>query len=198
MKERVEELIRQGGVALAFDTNALWQHKKLFEVCNLANQLRGKSSHRGFDLLVPAVAHCEHVLHIRHETGAKTRSFSSEVLREGLERKGLRVEGFLLDDAEKVAELIAGNHPSAESWQQAKKELAFRRSGLTDQQKAELPGKKFAATVDWLIAGQAAGNAWILVTNDTGPEFGEVPLKIDFDSLEAILLDLLAEHPAAP
>lgn len=198
MKEKVEELIRQGGVALAFDTNALWHHKKLFEVCNLANQVRGKSSHLGFELLVPAVAHSEHVLHIRHETGAKTRSFSSEILREGLERKGLRVEGFQLDDAEKVAELIARQHPSAESWQQAKKELVLRRSGLTGPEKVDLPGRKFAATIDWLIAGQAAGNSWILVTDDTGPEFAEVSLKIDFASLESLLEKMLAEAPAAP
>ncbi len=194
MKERIEERIRQGGVQLAFDTNALWHHSRLFSVCNLANELRSKPPHLNFQLVVPAVAHGEHVLHIRHQTQEKGRVFDGAKMREDLRRKGLDVQTFGAPDAEGVAELIALRHPDDSSWQEAKRELALRRLGLASLTEAR--AKKVSATVDWLIAGQAKNNNWILVTDDQGVEFEDLE-RIDLESLETLLSRLLANAAEA-
>ncbi len=186
----IEDLIRPGCV-VAFDTNALWSHRRLFEVCDLANELRWDPP---LQLVVPAVAHGEHVLHIRHQTQAKGRIFDSSVLREGLERKGLRVAAFGSEDAESVAELIAGQFADDAAWQLAKRNLAGRRLGLSREQLDAVEGKKLAATVDWLIAGQTATTQWILVTNDRDIEFEGLNRKITLEDLEAALGRLLGEE----
>ncbi len=188
MTSKIEELIQPGAV-LAFDTNALWSHRKLFRVCDLANRLDWDPPLR---LVVPAVAHGEHVLHIRHEILAKGRTFDVQALRLGLERKGLEIESFGREDAERVAELIADRYEDANSWRAAKRELAIRRLGSGAASALAARRIQFAATVDWLIAGQCAGNEWVLVSDDDGPELSGVRQRIGFAALERLLEDRLA------
>lgn len=193
----VEELIRHGGVRLAFDTNALSSHNRFFDVCNLANRLRASSPLLDLQLIVPAVVHGEHLLHIRHEIHAKGKAFDGGLVQKDLERKGLQIAAFGSEDAENTAEFIAGQFTEDAAWQTAKRNFAGRQLGLTSGQLEAAQGKKLSATVDWLIAGQTAANPqWILVTNDQGLEFEALSRKVTLEGLEAALGRLLGESLA--
>lgn len=193
MAAKIEALLRKGGAVIAFDTNALSGHNRLYRLCDLFLRLREEPHSLEVELVSPAVAHEEQMLHIWHQQNRLGRTFDIDRVHKALEDKTIAVRDFDANAAEAVAEFLAKRYPDSESWRLAKKELIRRRSGLVD-----LPGEHFAATVDWLIAGQAAGNSWILVTDDKGPEFAEVLLKIDYASLETLLEKMLAENPAAP
>lgn len=74
------------------------------------------------------------------------------------------------------------------SWQRAKLDHAFAELKLSDR-KAELLSRnaRCSATVDWLIASQAAAREWLLVTDDTGWEFHGLARLTTWETLKAAL-----------
>src|SRR4051812_17745693 len=121
MPASTEDRIRSGGVALAFDTNAMSAHRRLIALCNVVNRLRQGPLPLGLRLVAPAIAHAEMVLHIRHDQVQKGRSYDPEIVRRGLEDKGLEVVTFEARHAEEVAELLAREFADPEAWRKAKR-----------------------------------------------------------------------------
>jgi hypothetical protein len=196
MTTNVEELIRRGGAVLAFDTNVLRHHKRFLDLCDRVKLLNASPGNFALQVVVPAVAHGEHVLHIRHSKGP---DFKSERIWIGLQDKGVEVRSFDGKDAESVAELIGTQFSDDAAWQAAKRKLAGRQLGLSDEQLETAKNRRVGATVDWLIAGQTAANQpWILVTNDKGMEFQAVARKISLENLEALLGRVLEAQGTGP
>jgi mono/diheme cytochrome c family protein len=196
MPAAVEDRVREGGVVLAFDTNAMSAHRKLIDLCNTANQLRVGPSPLDLRLYAPALAHAEMVLHLRHEQIRRGRTYDPLVVRQGLEDKGLEVMSFEVHHAEEVAALLAQRFGDPAAWKAAKRARCVSCLGLTKAQGEAAPGQSCAATVDWLIAGQALKEGWILVTGDKGPEFRGLDAKIELDALAALLRELVADRRA--
>ncbi len=194
MPAAVEDRVRAGGAALAFDTNAMSAHRKLIGLCNAANQLREGPSPLDLRLYAPAIAHAEMVLHLRHELVQRGKAYDPAIVRQGLVDKGLEIMSFDVHHAEEVAALLAERFGDPAAWQAAKRERCVSCLGLTKAQGDAAPGKRCAATVDWLIAGQALKDGWILVTGDKGPEFRGLEAKIGLDALDALLRSLVAER----
>ncbi|AUX20709.1 uncharacterized protein SOCEGT47_011820 [Sorangium cellulosum] len=194
MPTSVEELIGAGGAVLAFDTNALSGHRRLFALCDVVNQLREPPAELDLRLCAPVIAHEEMMLHLRHEQARSGRSYDPGIVRAGLEDKRIEVVSFDLEDAEGVAELLASQFPTPEAWRKAKRQRCVDCLHLSQEQADGAPGRRCSATVDWLIAGQVVKEGWILVTGDKGPEFREVPRKIELGALEALLGRMLARR----
>lgn len=192
MSGTVEDLIRAGGAALAFDTNALSGPRRLFMLCDLVNQLGKGPGALVLHLYAPVIAHEEMLLHIRQELRRKGSRYDAGVISDTLNDKGIEVKDFDLEHAEGVAELLEQRFPTPDSWRTAKRERCIQCLGLTKEQADAAPGQRCSATVDWLIAGQALKAGWILVTGDKGPEFQGLDRKITLDQLEALLRDMLA------
>ncbi|MCA9663151.1 MAG: hypothetical protein KC486_32755 [Myxococcales bacterium] len=74
------------------------------------------------------------------------------------------------------------------AWQAAKVAAAFAELRLTDRfDELRKPSARCSATVDWLIGSQAARRGWVLVTDDKGPEFDDLPRVVGHGTLRAAL-----------
>jgi predicted nucleic acid-binding protein len=201
-----EELIGSGSATLAFDTNAIIGFSReaqrvtfsaFWTVCNDANRLREEAaSPLPIKIVVPALAHME-VLHDLRTSLAVSKFDQQQVKRE-LKRKGVTIAPFHDEAALSASAILREWFPSDEAWRTAKRRRCLEVLGLLDA-----PGQGGLASIDWAIAAQAEAEGWILVTDDTRAEFGNVSRKITKTELRLILDDLLRERgltpaPAAP
>lgn len=185
-----EERIRAGGVVLALDTNALKGFKRLARLCNQVNLLREGPAPLDLRLCVPAVVHMELLFDLRQAYGP---AFDPEAVVRGLFDKGLSVASFEERHAEHAAARLGQSFPDVSSWHEAKRKRCLRCLKISEQaEQVKASGKGCGATVDWVIAAHAAHEGWILVTNDTGPEFAGLEGKITLEKLEEELERLTA------
>lgn len=175
----------QQGRAIAFDTNSLWRRQIWAQACG---RLRAWAREHGLQpmLVVPAIVHTEHVLHMRHERGA---SFSPTKVEEALASIGLTIVALDRPTAEAVAEVLAGRYPEPHLWQQAKRAALPNATPASGDAAGPAPTsprrRRVPMTTDWLIAGQAVAGDWILVCDDTGPEFREDVQRVPLDDFVA-------------
>ncbi len=54
-------------------------------------------------------------------------------------------------------------------------------------------GKQCGATFDWLVGAHARAEGFVLVTDDTGPEFAGLVERVKLDVLVAAVRAVLAE-----
>ncbi|ATB35964.1 hypothetical protein CYFUS_001378 [Cystobacter fuscus] len=135
----------------------------------------------------------EMLLDIRQKLSKRGMRYDASVVDQGLQDKGLHVVAFEKRHSERSAERIAGKFPDIDAWREAKRLRYVKSLGLTDSEELKKRGKRYSATVDWLIAAQASQEEWILVTNDKGDEFAGMELIMSLNALEE-LLDELIEH----
>lgn len=189
-----EERIAAGGAVLALDTNALTGFQRLADLCDRVNLLREVSDPLDIRLCVPAVVHMEVLFDLRQRYGS---AFDADFVLRNLFEKGLTVEPFVEAHATHAAARLAESFPRTADWHGAKRRRCIECLGLRP---SEVPnaasGKRCGATVDWVIAAQAAHEGWILVTNDTGPEFAGLEMKVSLDRLERALADLAERRGA--
>jgi hypothetical protein len=126
---------------------------------------------------------------LRQSFGA---GYDARQVVQGIIDKGLEVQPFDVQHAEHAAARLGASFPMPGDWHAAKRKRCLECLGLRDK---NIPtsgsGKKCNATVDFALAAHAAYEGWILVTDDTGPDFIGLELKIKLERLEALLQDLL-------
>lgn len=193
-QEEFAALLRLGGVALAFDTNALFFDRRLTEVCNDVARHNEHLAARALPpvrLVVSAVAHAEKLFDLKQQFQAR---FDGAKILQGFVRKGLAVEPFRADHAIETAKRLGERYATDGAWQGAKRLRCISCLGLAASTVPPGTGRGCGATVDWLIGGHARAAGCVLVTNDVGPEFAELADRVTLDVLEAALQAILSEQ----
>lgn len=181
------------GVTISLDTNVTWSTKKLFELADLINRINTVQAQKPLRLTVCAPAHFERLLQIRHRIEKKGNTYNIGVIYQGLENKGITVVDFTKADAESAVKIVGDHITSREEWREEKRDTLLRKLGLQAHKPEVGASRQPPATIDWLIAAQAAGRGWLLVTDDQGPEFAQVPLRTTFALLKTTLEAALQE-----
>jgi hypothetical protein len=96
--------------------------------------------------------------------------------------------------AEAVAQLIGRQFPTVEEWRKFKRQECINCLGISKTQ-YDIPGsgKECGATVDWLIAGYAHAENYLLITNDKGNEFKNIKKKTTLEILEKAVMRMQVE-----
>jgi predicted nucleic acid-binding protein len=191
-----EELIERARqpVRLLLDTNAVFSHRRLGELCKAVNRLNASGARIG--LFVSAVVHAEKLFDLRQGLGAH---YDLVHVSNAMKARGLGVLPFDLDHADATAALLARSFPTRDAWREAKCKrcvdcLGLGHAGVTTPGK----GATCSATVDWLIAGHAQAEQCILVTDDRGVEFRHVASQVKLATLETALQGMLAALSTVP
>jgi predicted nucleic acid-binding protein len=182
-----------GGLALAFDTNALFSDRALIAVCSDVARVNDRLSRRGLRplrLLTSAVAHAEKLVDLKQKYKA---TFDAGVILRGLASKGLEIQDFTTDHALETATRLGERHTTTDDWRAAKKKRCLQCLGLGTDTLVTASGKGCGATVDWLIGGHARAEGCVLVTDDTGPEFAGLVDRVKLETLAEALRALLQE-----
>ncbi len=186
----IEERLRQGGLRLAFDTNALTADRKFKDLCNDVsrwNLMLEAQARPKVQLVVCTVAHIEKLFDLKQRFRG---IFDLDVILAGLHSKGVEIEPFSALHALETAVRLGEAHPDSEAWHQAKKKRCMECVGLPLTTHAPGTGSHCGATVDWLIGGHARASGCLLITNDQGPEFKGLE-RIKLDRLVTALRHLL-------
>lgn len=193
-REEIAARLRLGGVALAFDTNAMFGEACLFAVCNDVSRHNERLRVRGLPpsrLLVSAVAHTEKLFDLKQQFRDR---FDDGVILRGLQSKGLIVQPFDPAHAAETAQRLGERYTTSADWHEAKRLRCWKCLGLGTAKATPGTGKSCGATVDWLIGGHARAEGCVLVTDDTGPEFAGLVDRVKLEVLETALDDILSEH----
>lgn len=199
-KQIVRERILSGRATLAVDTNIVHGGLgHLFGVANLVKHFNEKKPANQINLVVSAVVYMEVVNHTWH---AKLKDFEYDrrsveqrikLQIEELSEKGISIVSFDQKQAENTAQVLSGWYKTDAEWQRAK-QIVFQETLCLNDKFFSSKNKQALncnATIDWVIAAQADAQNWILVTNDLGPEFSNVRLKINWDELKTMMKELL-------
>lgn len=191
--QEIAARLRPGGIALAFDTNALFGEGSLFAVCSAVARHNERLAARDLPpvrLVVSAVAHAEKLFDLKQQFQDR---FDGGVILRGLARKGLAVEPFGADHAIETAQRLGERHADTPAWHEAKRRRCLQCLGLPTATVTPGNGQGCGATIDWLIGGHARAAGCVLVTGDTGPEFAGLADRVRLDVLEAALQAILSE-----
>ena len=191
--QEIAARLRPGGLAFAFDTNALFGNTSLFAVCSDVarhNDYLAAHSLPPVRLVISTVAHTEKLFDLKQKFREKFDG--AEILR-GLERKGLAIEPFEAEHAIETALRIGERNPTTAAWHEAKRQRCLECLGLPTATDTPGKGKGCGATVDWLIGGHARAPGCVLVTDDNGPEFDGLADRVKLDVLKAALQAILNE-----
>lgn len=187
-----EEIIASGRAVLALDTNAVIGFRRLQNLCNLVNLLRSPPEPLDYRIYVPSVVHMEVLFDLRQLRGA---SYEPREVVQGLLDKGLEIQPFGEQHAEHAAARLGESFPTSADWHAAKRTRCIQCLGLNERSVSiSGSGKSCGATIDLVIAAHAAYEGWILVTNDRGPDFAGLTLKIKLDQLEKILEEIVGRR----
>jgi len=177
----VYQLLCQGKLTFAFDTNAVFGHHQFWRVCNKINQLNDKY-HYEFNLTVSALVHTEKLFDLKQ--GLKEK-YNLEIVTQALISKRVSVKPFEVHHAEATASLIGEQFITNDNWHQFKRQQCIDCLGLQTREDIPGKGKKCGATVDWFIVGHAYCEDYLLISQDGGEEFNGIYKKTDLESLEA-------------
>lgn len=189
----LERRLRGDALTLAFDTNAIFSHRRFYEVCDAINQWNdGQRSADPVKLVLCSVAYGEKLLDMRqvHQVAAYGNFDEAKILKV-LAQKNVDVCPFASEHAGKMSALLHRHYPSQATWQAAKRELYIQRLGA-QALRQQIPGlgRTCSATVDWLIAAHAQMQSSVLVTDDQGEEFAQITDQTQMKELEAALAAL--------
>jgi hypothetical protein len=203
-KNDILNLLRQGILAIAFDTNALFGDKRFKRLCTSINRINRLDDKYQLKLVVPAPAHAEKLRQIKQHLKKQDKKYSHEFVLKNLTDLGIHIAPFEPWHAEKVADLFHKQFPTEDDWNQYKLKRCLDCIGINCLKRCldclelsfveefiESTGQTCSATVDWLIAGYAYAENCLLVTDDTGKEFKGIEKKTTFDELEAAVNQLL-------
>jgi hypothetical protein len=179
-KNEIFNLLRQGKLTIAFDTNALFGDRRLKKLCISISRINRLDDKYQLKLVVPAPAHAEKLRQIKQQL--RKQHNNHELVIKNLEDMGINIAPFEPWHAEKVADLFNKQFPTQEDWNQLKLKRCLDCIGRNSLKRCclklnsfetliESTGQTCSATVDWLIAGYALAEECLLVTDDTGKEF---------------------------
>ncbi|HWN67305.1 MAG TPA: hypothetical protein VNM90_06670, partial [Haliangium sp.] len=192
----LRELLMHGGeVVLAFDTNAIFGNRFL-DLCDNINKLNSLWRPRRIRKLVAAPVHVEK-LHDLHQK--KKESFDPALIMQVLGEKQIEIVSFEQHHAEHVAGMLGALYPSTQDWRGFKRQRCLACVGLLHRaDEAKAGGKRCGATIDWLVAGHADLEGYVLVTDDGGPEFKSVRRKAKLKSVVKVVDEVLRAAGASP
>jgi hypothetical protein len=187
----VYQLLYAGQLTMVFDTNALFSNQRFRKLCNQINRIKDCDKKYQLNLVVPAPAHVEK-LHDLKQQYREHYNFS-EILK-GLTDKGVSIVSFKPNHADVVANLLGEQFPTTQAWRAFKRNRCIACLGLNTTQMTQIQGggKTCGATIDWLIAGYAEAEGYLLITGDTREEFKGIR-KTTLENLEAAVEQLLSE-----
>ncbi|MEZ4431389.1 MAG: hypothetical protein R3F65_03170 [bacterium] len=179
------------GATLVIDTNVSRSSRVMLELLKLAGDLAAHAI--DLRLVVPAPAFAEILMDLRDRFGAHyDPSMIDDYIRDNTR---LTIAPFTDADADHMAARLAARYGTDADWQRAKIETAFHELKLADRiTTLHHPKARCSATIDWLIGSQTHRAGWILITDDTGPEFTDLPHRARFKQLRRVL----ATFPPAP
>lgn len=191
--EELTNRLREGGLKLAFDTNALFIDRKFTALCGVVsrwNEQLSAGRKQPVRLVVCTVAHAEKLFDLKQRW---RNTFDIQNILAALRSKGLEVEPFDTRHALEMATRLGEFYPGDEAWRQAKRERCIRCIGLEPMQvPASGSDKRCGATVDWLIGAHARAEGCVLVTDDKGPELRNLE-RVSLDTLASALQQLISE-----
>lgn len=193
-KDEIAARIRRGGLALAFDTNALYVDRRLIALCAQIARCNERLRQRGLKparLIVCAVAHVEKLFDLKQKY---RDAFDFGAILDGLRSKGLEIQAFDASHARETAIRLGERYPSTSDWRRAKRQRCIRCVGL-DPERVTAPGsgQRCGAAVDWLIGAHARAEGCVLVTDDAGPEFAGLAERVQLATLSDAVQEILAE-----
>ena len=192
--EELETRLGAGGLALAFDTNAVYRDRRLIALCDrvsLHNRRLEAASKPLVRLLISTVAYAEKLFDLKQQWRDR---FDLDVILSGLRSKGIEVQPFHERHALETATRLGEHYPDDAAWQRAKRDLAARSLGLPLGIATPGTGRSCGATIDWLIGGHARAEGCVLVTDDNDPELGGRLERVGLDLLDGVLMRLLGER----
>lgn len=186
-KNEVYQLLREGKLTIAFDTNVVFNDYRFLTLCDNINRINDADKYQ-LSLVVSAIVHTEKLFDLKQKHKKK---YDIEEVNRFLERKRISVVPFERCHAQAVAHFVGEQFPSSEEWRAFKRQSCINCLGINNAN-VQIPGsgKKCGATVDWLIAGYAIAEDCLLVTDDKGKEFKGIK-KTTFDELEAAVNQFL-------
>jgi predicted nucleic acid-binding protein len=186
-KNEVYQLLCDGELTLAFDTNVVFNELRFLTLCDNINRLN-EAHKTHLCMVVSAIVHTEKLFDLKQKYKEK---YNIEEVNRFMERKHISVVPFERCHAQAVAHLVGEQFPTNEQWRAFKRQSCINCLGIKNT-KVQIhgSGKKCGATVDWLIAGYAIAEECLLITDDKGKEFKGVKTTT-FDELEAAVNQLL-------
>jgi predicted nucleic acid-binding protein len=186
-------------LSLAFDTNAVFRHRRFFAVCDAVSQLNEDRPSDPVRLSLCAVVYGEKLHDMRCEHDSAVRGpFDEAAILRVLAQKKVEVCAFAREHAAQMSALLYDRYPDQASWHAAKRALYIQRLGAQHLD-AQIPGRqRCSATSDWLVAAHAALVRSVLVTTDQGTEFQDLADRAKLADLEQALqqLGLWSPRPA--
>ena len=156
-------------------------------------ELSESAQRAGVPVFVSSVTHGELLRHLRAKHGP---TFS----REALERNPHFAAAGRLPVDDSVAETFAASvhsaYPTSEEWNRAKQKQCHRMLHLGEKVpfEAVTSAEHCSATSDWFIAATAVHHGLLMVTQDTGPEWG-ICEKASVEKAKEMLAARLEGHP---
>ena len=184
----------EAGATLSIDTNISRSSRFMFELLALVKTIAERSIK--VRLVVPAPAFAEILMDLRERYGKRYDPDQIDSLIQ--DNALLKIEPFTDADAQHMAARLHARYGADAAWQKAKIDAALCELKLGDRiDELRKPTARCSATIDWLIGSQAARAGWVLITEDTGPEFTDLPRVASFNRIHHILTHLSAP-PASP
>jgi hypothetical protein len=192
-RDEIASRLRAGGIALAFDTNAIWSMVRLTRICDAMkrhNEHVESAGRAPVRLVVSTIAHAEKLFDLKQQWREK---FDFAVILAGLKSLGLDVQAFEEDHALETAVRLGERYRNDSAWRRAKRARCLHCLGLPpDTPSASGTGRACGATIDWLIGGHARAVGCVLVTDDNDPELGGFIERVGLDTLEDALQEVLS------
>ncbi|WP_309891680.1 hypothetical protein [Archangium sp.] len=192
-EEDISQRLREGGLTLSFDTNALFLNRKFLTLCDevaLWNQRLGSEGRQPVGLRVCTVAHSEKLFDLKQ---AFQDAFDIGSIMAAFHSKGLVLESFTDKHALALAIRLGEFYPDDKTWREAKRKRCIQCVGLNPNQvqAASGTGRRCGATVDWLIGAHAHAEGYVLVTKDKGVEMKHLK-RVELDTLAEALRKLMS------
>ena len=202
-KAELLDLLRQpADLTLAFDTNAIFGNSRsdpFVTLCDEINLVNSLLDGRKIRTVISAPVYVEKLHDMRQGFGT---GFDPEEVGRFLASKGVEVLDLTGAHAQHLGALLGEKFPSSADWHGFKRRRCLQCLGLSQNHQATGTGKNCGATVDWLVAGHAHAEGFVLVTDDKGPEFDVVQRKARLetvvDSLEDLRASLRPETKGSP
>lgn len=192
-KDLLEVLHRERDVVLAFDTNAIFGNRvgdPFLALCDRINDLNRRRQPMHIRKVIAAPVYMEKL----HDLRQAYPGYKHELILKTLVSKGIELVPILPSHAEHAAGLLGELYPATEDWRAFKRQRCLSCLRLPGHlaHEAKGNGKKCGATIDWLVAGHADAEGYVLVTNERrGPEFKSVQRKATLATVVTVVDEVL-------
>jgi hypothetical protein len=130
-ENEVYDLLQVGNLTITFDTNALYNSRTFFNICDKINLINIKLKYE-IKLIISSLVHAEKLFDLKQEKGD---IYDIDFINKTLIRKKVRIAPFEYRHAEAVAQLIGRQFPTDKEWKNFKRQKCMSCLGLTETEK---------------------------------------------------------------